>query len=406
VKRPVNKSRKSSALRTSFARSHDDDGEGEEGASTLVVPKRSNLSRVAIQRNAERRPASDLAFRAPTDSDSSRPSYSKDYLEALKQSTPSTPNDQSFRNTPEPATSANPGQALDVASKFGTDLSAYQLPTAIPSDAEIREKKERRARLAKEQEFISLDDGLDDESGDDEDDENVTRDHEGRLILKPKEKYAETRLVRDDEDMLEGFDDFTSDNRIGFGGAAEREAAKKRKAEMASLIADAEGQGDLHSDEDDSEAERNAAFEVAQTRHGNYGTRDARDEASTRPQTPPRIAPIPSLDSVVDRLRKRLEEMELARMAKTKEMQRLVQEKASIGEEEVRVQAALKETGERYSKLRDELRQKHPESQAPAHDGVGDDRRAEVDLVEARSGTGTPDFDDVSRRPFAGLGAS
>lgn len=372
-----------------------------------MLPKRSNLSRIALQRNAEKRPAPDLAFRSSTFIDHDRPSYSKDHLDELKQSTPSTPKHTSFRNSPD--ITSTPGSELDIASKFGTNLSSYQPPTTIPTDAQIKEKKERRARLAKEQDFISLGDDLHDDNQDDDDDldDSVTRDDTGRLILKPQEKYAESRLVPDDEEMYEGFEEFTTDSRIRFSSKAEKEAAKKRKAEMASLIADAEGQNDDESNGDDSEAERNAAFEVAQTRHGNYATRDNQDKEFARPQTPPRILPLPTMDAVVERLRKTLEEMELLRMGKMNELQRLKTEKASIGEEEVRVQAALKETGERYSKLREDLRSKDDtqDGEIAAANGNEPEHSDQSDDADERPGLGGPSGYNVSRQPLAGLGS-
>ncbi|KAH0351154.1 hypothetical protein KCU81_g2292, partial [Aureobasidium melanogenum] len=345
VKRPVAKHRKSSTLRPSFASEDENDD-----SSTLVTPKRSDLSRLAIQRNAERR--SDVAFRPSLDSTLDRPTYNRDYLDELKQSTPATPKDIASTSTTDTEDAAFTFKAaIDVKSKFGSDLSRYQPPTAIPSAAEIQEKKARRARLAKENDFLSLEDDGDDE----EDDEAVTRDDQGRLILKPKEKYPETRLVHDDEDMLEGFDDFTTDGKIAFGRKAQREEDQKRRAEMASMIADAEGQSANDDNEDDeSEAERNAAFEVAQTRHGTYAARE-QEANSARPQTPPRVVPLPTMDSVVERLRKRLEEMQVVRANKANEMQSLVSEKSRISEEEGRVQAALRETGEKYQKLREDM---------------------------------------------------
>jgi len=343
VKRPVAKHRKSSALRPSFASDDDNDN-----SSTLVTPKRANLSRLAIQRNAEKQ--SDVVFRPGLDSTLDRPTYNRDYLDELKQSTPATPQHVASTATTDTEDVA-PSTAIDIKSKFGSDLSRYQPPTAIPTAAEIQEKKARRARLAKENDFISLEDDGDDE----EDDDAVTRDDQGRLILKPKEKYPETRLVHDDEDMLEGFDDFTTDGKITFGRKAQRVEDDKRRAEMASMIADAEGQsGDDDDEDDESEAERNAAFEVAQTRHGTYAARE-QEADSTRPQTPPRVVPLPTMDSVVERLRRRLEEMEVVRAHKSNEMQSLVDEKSRIGEEEIRVQAALKETGEKYQKLREDM---------------------------------------------------
>lgn len=406
VKRPVAKHRKSSALRASFASDDDPDD-----SSTLVTPKRSTLSRVAIQRNAEKR--SDVPFRVSLESNSDRPSYSKDYLDELKQSTPITPRDVASPSTTDTEDTGAPTlRTLNVASKFGADLSRYQPPTAIPSDAEIQEKKARRARLAKENDFISLEDQADDE---DDEDEAVTRDEQGRLILRPKEKYPETRLVHDDEDMLEGFDDYTTDGKITFGRKAQKAEDQRRRAEMASMIADAEGQ-DAESDQDDedeSEAERNAAFEVAQTRHGTYATREQQDADTLRPQTPPRVAPLPTLDAVVERLRKRLEEMETACMVKSNEMQSLVREKTQIGEEEVRVQAALKETGEKYQKLKEEmgLQAKDDDKQVALANGNKDEPPSNTvgssessDEEDERPALGTAGLGSGRRRDMADWG--
>lgn len=400
VKRPAVKQRKSSALRPSFASDDDNDD-----SSTLVTPKRANLSRLAIQRNAEKH--SDVVFRPSLDSTSDRPTYNRDYLDELKQSTPATPQHVASTATTDTEDAA-PSTAIDVKSKFGSDLSRYQPPTAIPTAAEIQEKKARRARLAKENDFISLEDDGDDE----EDDDAVTRDDQGRLILKPKEKYPETRLVHDDEDMLEGFDDFTTDGKITFGRKAQRVEDEKRRAEMASMIADAEGQSADDDDEDDeSEAERNAAFEVAQTRHGTYAARE-QEADSTRPQTPPRVVPLPTMDSVVERLRKRLEEMEAVRVHRSNEMRSLVDEKSRIGEEEIRVQAALKETGEKYQKLREDMglqvkdddKQITTIDQKPTPNRTDDSEDSDADEEDGRPGLGRSGVGSGMRRDMADWG--
>lgn len=353
IKRPAVKPRKSSSLRTSFGPSAvDDDSED----SSVVTPKRSNLSRVAIQRNAEKRSsllAPSLPLRREEDDDE-RPSYSKDYLQELKDSTPTTPRDLTSNSASDVEDVSTGTQALDLSSKFGSSLARYQQSSAIPTDAEIAEKKARRARLAKEQEFISLDPS----DAEEDEDENVMEDEKGRLILKPKDKYdnLESRLVRDDEDIMEGFEEFTGDagNRIMVGRKAEREAEKQRKVDMAAAIAQAEGAEDEESD--DSERERNEAFEHAQTRHGTYSANTTEDaNADTRPKTPPKISPLPQLDSVLERLRKQVVELQTGRMQKMQEMDALKKEKVRLGEEEVRVQQALKETGERYEKLRSDM---------------------------------------------------
>ncbi|KAK5135406.1 hypothetical protein LTR08_005348 [Meristemomyces frigidus] len=369
IKRPAFKPRKSAAnLRPSFGPSADEeDGAGE--AASVVTPKRSALSRVAIQRNASKR-SSLLAKTLPTrqvDEEEDRPSYSAASLQALKASTPSTPRDLDMTVTDDDTSIQDmeqSTQALDLTSKFGSSLARYQQASAIPSAAEIAEKKERRARAAKEQqaeEYISLDPddpGLDD---DDEDaDPNVTRDEQGRLILKPVDKYsaAESRLVREDEDIMEGFDAFTEDGQVHLGRAAELAAARKRKVDMAAQIASAEGEASDAENSDASERGRNAAFEAAQTRHGTYGTTHHNTTSSTsdhpRPKAPSVISPLPTLDSVLERLRRQLDAMQSTRARKLQEMAALRREKVRLAGEEVRIQRALRETAEKFRVLRGE----------------------------------------------------
>jgi hypothetical protein len=355
LKRPTVKPRKS-ALRTSFGPLSVEDEDSEP--SGVVTPKRSNLSRIAIQRNAEKRSsllASSLATRE-LDNEDNGPSYGAAALKELQDSTPTTPRDTGTEaDNSEVEDASNNGKVLDLTSKFGSSLSRYQQPSAVPSATEIAEKKARRARLAKEQaadEFISL------EPSDPEldDDDNVIRDDSGRLVLKPKDKYgqAESRLVHEDEDVMENFDEFTeADGKILLGRKAEAEAARKRKQDMASQIAEAEGASD--SDSNASERERNDAFEAAQTRHGTYSSHPTTDPyADARPRTPPKISPLPTLDSVIERLRKQLSDLQSSRMQKLQEMEALQREKIRLGEEEIRIQKALRETADKFAQLRAE----------------------------------------------------
>lgn len=323
----------------------------------MITPKKSNISRIATQRNASKRSSllvSQLPSR-PQEDEEDRPSYSAAALQDLKASTPSTPNNPDLAGDMELEKVSSGTQALDISSKFGSSLAHYQQSSAIPSATEIAEKKARRARLAKEQqaeEFISLD--PDDPDLDDEDD-NVMKDEQGRLVLKPKDKYGqmESRLVPDDEDIMENFDEFTEDGRIALGRKAEVEAARRRKQEMAAQIAEAEGASD--ADSDDSERERNEAFENAQTKHGTYvQNATSSDPSDLRPKTPPIITPLPTLDGAIERLRKQLSEMQTSRMQKLQAMEHLQREKIRLAEEEVRIQRALKETAEKFEALRKE----------------------------------------------------
>ena len=363
--RGSSKTKKRSSARVSFgpggtSMNEDDDS----GGITVFTPRKSNLSRQAIEKNALRKTivhnlSSDhLPLRQTED----RPNYSADHLNELKTSTPSTPKD--LRSQSDIGDES--GKALDLVSKFGSDFAFQDFSSAIPTDAEIREKKERRARLAKEQDFISLDDG----------DAQEQEDSDGERPLLPyaKQKSSnkeETRLVHDDEDIAEGFDEFVSDGRIALGKKAEREQKKQQKAAMRELINETEGGNDSADSEfDDSEAERHAAYEAAQTRKGMDGLR--RDDQSTkprRPRTPPRITPLPTLAGCLEKFKQRLAGMEYARMQKVRRLEEVKREREDIRTREEEIQQLLKETGERYEKLRQEAEKatddRPPEGLAP-----------------------------------------
>lgn len=370
IKRPLFKPRKSTSSRKSLGLTPLDHDEEDDSAESVVTPKRAGLSRVAIQRNASKRSsllASQLPRRSPgEEDDDDRPKYSADALLELRDSTPATPKE--FGTVEDVAVGT---QALDLSAKFGASLARYDhlsgQSSAIPSATEIAEKKARRARLAREEaaEYISLDPddpNLDDD--DDEDlDENVMRNERGQLVLKPKEdKYglSESRLVHEDEDIMENFDEFTEDGKISLGKKAEAEAARKRKQDMAAQIAEAEGASDAE-DSDDSERARTDAFVANQTRHGIYNNPHstttpaaALDLNAHRPKTPPIITPLPTVTIVAQRLEAQLASMQAARTQKLQEMRRLQREKIDLAEQEVRIQQALKETAEKFSHLRKE----------------------------------------------------
>jgi hypothetical protein len=223
-------------------------------------------------------------------------------------------------------------------------LATISKQSAIPSEAEIREKKERRARLAKEQDYISLHD-VEDMNVDEEEDE------EGDWSVSRKERTTtDTRLVPDDEDFAEGFDEFVEDGRISLGKKAEVEQKKRHRAEMKELI-EAEAEA---SEEDDSEAERMAAYEAAQTRAGMEGLSKKHLQEPTRPKTPPKISPIPRLAACLTGLRASLSATEGTKAQLIQRLEQLRQEKVDISVRETEIQTLLKEAGDKYEKLRAE----------------------------------------------------
>jgi hypothetical protein len=338
VKRPtIGRSKKRSSLRVSFGPGQDANDGDESSDAAVVTPKKANLSRIALEKSAQ------LRARSPLVAEAAKPTaYSKDYIAELRNSTPSTP-----RYLKPSAEEQEETQALGIASEFGP-IASLGTSSAIPTDAEIQEKKARRRRLAQEKNALDDEDRAwaSDDQGEDE-----FRQHRNAISLRPKEKYAETRLVHDDEDIAEGFTDFVEDGKISLGRKSEREAKRRRRVEMAELINNAEG-GSGDDGSDDSDEERNTAFAAAQARAGRYGQKIEDEEDGTK--TPPRITPLLDLDEVLEGLtidiqtRKQRKDMILQKLAD------LTDDKVRIEERKQYLQEQLQKTGEEYEKLRQE----------------------------------------------------
>lgn len=299
----------------------------------LFTPKKATLGRRVVETNAIRNnlPAYHIPIRSGEDDDE-RPTYSKDYLNELKSSTPSTPKDIGASSIMVDDEEGFDEAELEGAMVVDTQYD-FNEPAAIPTEAEIREKKERRARLAKEQDFISLDD---------------PGDNRREISLLPRKKKTESRLVREDEDLGEGFDEFVDDGRISLGKKQEREAKRNQRKQMAEMIHAAEGSSSDESD--DSEKERQAAYEAAQTRAGMDGL--SKPDTAGAPQAPPKITPIPNLSECLHRLQTTMAGMELELIQRRKKMEELQREKTEIVAREQEVQQLLKEAGDRYSVMR------------------------------------------------------
>jgi hypothetical protein len=349
VKRPAfGKTKKRSSLRMSFGPGESDQNDADDSSGAAVVtPKKSNLSRFAIEKNAQLKTRSPLVpevLRPGLDED--RPSYSKDHLAELRNSTPTTPKDL--------VTSAEEEEelrALDIVSKFGSNASFSLAPetSAIPTKAEIEEKKARRRRLAKEQDAQDEDGEQPWASDDDGDDDFRTTRNE--ISLRPKDKWGETRLIHEDEDIAEGFDDYVEDGKIALGRKSEREAARKRRAEMADLINDAEGGSDEDSS-DESEEDRKAAFAAAQSRAGRYGQKEKEKDEGAR--TPPRITPLPDIGEILQDMQSNIVAKEQRQEVIRRRLEELRENQSQNEERKQYLQEQLQVTAEKFEKLRRE----------------------------------------------------
>lgn len=309
-------------------------------------PATTSLSQRATENSALRASLSNRGL--PTrlfNADQERPSYSREYLEELQSSTPNTPQNLETLRARGAGGGGEEGDAMELdASELegavivpAADLSVSSATAAakgsIPSAAEIREKKERRARLAKEGDAY-INDEYDEE--------------DGFISLAPKKKKDDTRLIAEDEDLGEGYDEFVEDGRLELGKRGEKEARRRHRREMEVLINAAEG--DSEEEDSDSDAERKAAYEDAQTRAAMDGLhRSAMEEADAGGRLViPKMKPLPELDASLARMRDLVREMEEQVAQKMKRIEGVEKEKTEILEREKEVQEVLNQAGLKY----------------------------------------------------------
>ncbi|CAK7229992.1 hypothetical protein SBRCBS47491_007436 [Sporothrix bragantina] len=387
----------------------DDDDGGDDSGPVVVTPNKrgagsaSSLTQRVLETNAFRK---SLSGRLPTrhrapddeeddkdeaggkgpsgyDDDDDRPRYSQAYLDELQSSTPNTPqNLSSLRRKNGIQDNGDNGEVMDLdpseldgamvvdESELGFSSAAAEtssaLSTGLPAPAakvltetEIQERKDRRARRALEGDY-------DPDADDEENGEYISL-----LTDEQKEKKREkerTRLVREDEDLGEGYDEFVEDKEaLSIGRKAERAARKKRKEEMAALINAAEmgddaagGEGGAANDNgDDSEAERRAAYDAAQTRAGMEGlhhrTRNGNGDddgdlvGGVHGTVPiPRMRALPDLTTCLKLMQSAVEALEVDAAQHRRKLNEVEQEKAEITAREAEVQAVLDAAAAKY----------------------------------------------------------
>lgn len=317
-----------------------------------------------------------------------RPSYSKDYLTELRNSTPSTPKDlSSYTSSVEEEEDL---KALELASKFGDTPMPGPSTGAIPTESEIREKKERRARLAKEhgaeQDYIALEDY-------DSDGEFKPRRMQVSTYLeKEQDREEDSRLIREDEDVLEGFDDFVEDaGRVTLDKKGKREQRKRELLERREMIINAENS----SSESDSEAEANEAYELAQSRAGMDGLnlgeqavkRGVKKRATRGAREPAAMVKIPRLGDVVRGLKERQKGMEDDKKRMETRVVELDRELLKVKEMESHIQAQLEEAGQEFERMKNALQEKHRGS---GPNGLLGEEKAELRGLENLGGTTGP----------------
>ncbi|CAN8101524.1 unnamed protein product [Discula destructiva] len=350
--------KRGSSSRLSFGVADDSDDTPAFTTPNKKNPTAASLTQRATENNALR--ASSSATRQiPTRSfgaEPDRPAYSREFLEELQSSTPNTPanlDTLSLHDDPNDAMSLDPSElegAVFVPSADATLSTATSSAHHIPSALEIRAKKERRARLAKEGDAYASD-----------------PDDEGYISLRPKKDEPTTRLIAEDEDLGEGYDEFVEDGRLELGRRGEGAARRKQRREMAALIDTAEGASE-DGEDSDSDIERKAAYEAAQTRAAMDGLRGAAalgataegdDLAGVGRLVIPKMKPLPELGTSLARMRDLVRGVEKLVAAKQGRIEAVERERHEILEREREVQAVLNEAGLKYQAVMG-IKSEHP----------------------------------------------
>jgi hypothetical protein len=315
-----------------------------EDDSAVSTPQKP-LSQRAAENALKKKPIS-LPSRL-LGGDDDRPRYSKEYLSELQSSTPNTPHNLSTLTLDDDE--AQLAMALDDPSELegatvvplddtSTALTSRTPAATILSAAQVREKKERRARLALQGgdgDYIALD------GSDASDDDRM-----------PSKKSKDSRLIAEDEDLGEGYDEYVEDGGLSLGRAAEKKARMRRKKEMAELIASAEGpDGDDDGDGENSDdsLDRRAEYEAAQRRKGmGVEILDAGDEDQSGMDMIPKMKPLPDFNECLQRMSDLVQGLEDEVRQKRMRIAALQKEREEIVKREEEVQEVLNQAGAKY----------------------------------------------------------
>ena len=310
---PLNKKSSGSKLKLSF-------GAEEEEVDTEqpFIPKRSNLSKQVTESKGRKfglqtylsvilkTNSSDALPTTPSDSATlpSRPTYTKEYLSQLRDSTPSTPKDISrylSDDTPDSETSAPTTTAR---------------PAEILDEAVIRALKERRRDRARGEDYLSLE--------------------EAGTTSKSRRRDS------DDEEMYRTFVDEAVPLQKNMEAA--QKAHKKSQIREALYISDSDAMSDV--DDDEWENQQIAKTAPALVKKG---------KRELYPM-PAEIPPPPTVAGAMTRLQEQLARMKIRRTELVEVVTQLEKEAGEIREREEAVQESLTKAGNEYDMLREEFK--------------------------------------------------
>ena len=377
----------------------EEDGDSGGGGITVFVPKKSALSRQAMERNAakkkehKKKPPMGVGMeRLAIAPEPERVSYSEEYLAELRSAQlpppPPPPDAQEGEEGEGVGDGGADGDGGDDDTAMAVMVDGGGGGTQIMDEGMVRVMKARRAERAAAAkagvgDFISLDVSADD--------------HGSELVLRPTnktKKKKESRLARPDGDDAEEIANYVDDaERVlllpSSSKAARRQHERRRKQAIADTIAEAEaeaGGGGGGGDDGDggSDVSRDSlveGFERDQIRKGAFaaaagelagGRHGVEAELDALARNPPAAQALPPIGSVVARLEARLHEVEMHKKLAERQVEMLLREKREIREREDAVQARLKEAGDKYEQLRQDAGHATAAASAAALPPAGD----------------------------------
>ncbi|KAG7445800.1 uncharacterized protein BT62DRAFT_950695 [Guyanagaster necrorhizus] len=286
----------------------------EEGGEEVFQVKKSKLSRklTLAKHSAGILPNLDQATISPNRG----PKYDQAYLNELKASNRRAPVSDPYDADMSMDISMDTG---DLSIQSVDDVEAL-VETSIPSESSIKVAKEHRERLrvTGQEDFISL---------------SLTRRTED---LGP---HPESRLVREDDEVGEGDDEFaeytSAQERIALGKKSRKVEASKRRDAMKEMIADAE-----------EEDEETMEWEQEQLRRGGTTASDPFPSSSKVRQTykaasiPP-MAAVPILGPALTRLTQQLTQLTTSHATNTAALNSLAQERGELDDREIEMRGMV-----------------------------------------------------------------
>jgi hypothetical protein len=197
-------------------------------------------------------------------------------------------------------------------------------------------------------------------------------------------KDTDSRVVREDEDIAEGFDEFVSDNAdpkgryttdsLNLTSKAKRSNAKAQREAMRAQIEAAEqspedtdegsaaGSGGEGYDSDD--AERHHAYEMAQTAYGlptGSAVGDGYLKAQKRPRQPREVTPIVKLSVGLQGLRDRVAAIGIEKGRLERRLGEIAVERKDVRKRQEHIQASLAESAAELERVQQQQQQEEAE---------------------------------------------